>query len=77
MSRKFTIMTNKGFEEISASDFPKLKGFKYMFGVRHIRFFYLAHKLNKYIKLCSRMGLGFFPQESDLLHLQKIWEGRA
>jgi len=77
MSRKFTILTNDGFVDVSTSTFPKKQGFKYLFFVRHIRYFFIVRRFNKHISMCMRDGLGFFPQESDLMHLQMIWEGKA
>ena len=77
MSRKFTIFTNDGFADVSTSTFPKKKRFKYLFFVRHIRYFFIVRKFNKHINMCMRAGLGFFPQESDLMQLQMIWEGKA
>jgi len=63
--------------EVGAGRPQKKHGFKYLFGVRHIRFFYWNFKLNMHINRCIRAGLGFFPQQSDLDHLQRICNGEA
>lgn len=73
----FTIWNGSEFKEISTSSFPKKQGFKYLFGVRHIRYFYNVRKFREHMRICVRMGLGLCPQESDLLQLQLIWEGKA
>jgi hypothetical protein len=75
--KTFRIFTGTEFKDINTADFPKKKGFKYLWGIRHIRYFYIVRKFNKHLDMCSQMGLGFGPQESDLMHLQMIWEGKA
>jgi hypothetical protein len=77
VGRTFSILTSTGFVQVSTSTFPKKKGFKYLWGIRHIRYFYIVRNFNKHMRMCIRAGLGFFPQESDLMHLQMIWEGKA
>ena len=77
MPRKFTIWTGTQFKEMTTAELPKKKGFKYLLGVRHLRYFYHSYRLSRHIRRCIRAGLGLFPQESDLMHLQMIWEGKA
>lgn len=46
-----------------------------LWGIRHIRYWYLSYKLNCHIRMCREYGLGFFAQESDLQYLDDIWSG--
>lgn len=50
---------------------------KRWFGIRHVRWLWLAWKLEQHCQRCARLGLGFFPQESDLDYLDKVWKGQA
>ena len=43
--------------------------------IRHIRFFYLRWRFNVWWAAYGQY-LGAAPNESDLEHLQKVWEGR-
>lgn len=53
--------------------------------IRHIRYFYLSYQLNKFLDYCEKHDMvilklrkiGFFPQQSDLDFLQRVWEGKA
>lgn len=45
--------------------------------IRHVRYFWHAFWFSRFLRQCQRSGLGWFPQESDVQHLQDIWDGRA
>lgn len=46
--------------------------------IRHIRWVYLSYRVHQWARACGRMGLGLgVPHDSDLRHLQAIWDGRA
>lgn len=49
---------------------------KKLWGIRHIRYFYLTLKLSMWISHCQRLGLGFFAQESDIEYLNDVWIGK-
>ena len=49
---------------------------KRWFGIRHVRYFYLSWKLNRFIYRCREHGIGLFAQESDLKYLEDVWSGK-
>ena len=58
-------------------EYPKKRIWKQMFFIRHIRYFYCVFIFNQHALRCIEMGLGLFPQERDLLHLQNVWNGKS
>jgi hypothetical protein len=50
---------------------------KRLWGIRHIRYFWLVYRLNSHLDQCARLGLGYFPQQSDLDYLEGVWEGKV
>lgn len=48
-------------------------------GVRHVRYFWLRMRVERWALQCYRLGLAGFPvpNESDIRHLQLIWDGKA
>lgn len=49
---------------------------KRLWGIRHVRYFYLSYKFYAYLAWCQKVGIGMFPQESDLEYLKGVWDGR-
>lgn len=45
--------------------------------IRHIRYFYWCYKLQKHVNMCSKLGIGSYAHENDLLVLKAIWDGEA
>jgi len=45
--------------------------------IRHIRYFWNAYWLSRWVAYYQQLGLGFFAQESDLQFLQDVWDGKA
>ena len=51
---------------------------KKLWGIRHIRFFYLRGRVYSYAAKCAEFGIGLGnPNPSDLNHLDLIWQGKA
>jgi hypothetical protein len=48
---------------------------KRLWGIRHVRYFYLSYKFYAYLAWCQKVGIGMFPQESDLEYLKGVWDG--
>ena len=44
--------------------------------IRHVRFFYLRWRLERWVDYCRDVGVGVFAQESDWTYLQEVWEGK-
>ena len=46
--------------------------------IRHIRYFVLRYRVERWAWECGRIGFGMgYPNASDLAHLDDIWAGRA
>jgi hypothetical protein len=46
--------------------------------IRHVRYLYLKIQVYRWAAKWEDVGVGMgWPNESDLAHLQKIWEGKA
>jgi hypothetical protein len=50
---------------------------KRWWGIRHLRYWWHVAGLNLHLARWEAMGFVPVPQQSDLDHLQAIWEGRA
>jgi hypothetical protein len=50
---------------------------KRWWGIRHLRYWWHVAGLNLHLARWEAMGFVPIPQQSDLDHLQAIWEGRA
>lgn len=48
---------------------------KRLWGIRHIRWFFLHYGLNRHIDRCRSMGLGYFAQQSDIDYLDAVLRG--
>jgi len=49
-----------------------------LWGLRHIRYWWHRHNVYNFARYCASMGLGMgHPNEADLIHLKRIWEGKA
>ena len=49
---------------------------KRLFGIRHIRYFYLHYRALRWARKWGDMGLGLgYPNESDLKYLDAVWRG--
>ncbi len=50
---------------------------KKLWGIRHIRYFYLKVRVFQAAEDWARMGIGFgYPNEYDIQMLQSIWDGK-
>lgn len=49
---------------------------KRWFGIRHVRYFWLAWRFSRFLRRCQEVGIGFFAQESDLKYLDDVWLGK-
>ena len=49
---------------------------KRWFGIRHVRYFYLAWSFNRFIQRGRDAGLAWFAAESDLQYLADVWSGK-
>lgn len=46
--------------------------------IRHIRWFWLRYRVERWAWYCGQMGLGLgHPNPSDIAYLNDIWAGRA
>lgn len=45
--------------------------------VCHIRALWLEWCLDRHLDDCRRLGLGFHPQQSDLIYIKRVWRGEA
>lgn len=52
-----------------------ISNLKKVWGVRHIRWFYLSWRLYSHIRHCRSWGLGYFAQPADLEYLERVWRG--
>ncbi len=51
---------------------------KKLWGIRHIRFFYLKWRVIQFAHAWGRLGIGLgFPNQKDIDHLERIWRGEA
>lgn len=48
---------------------------KRWWGIRHIRWVWLMLEFNAHMARCRALGLGLFPQQSDLDYLDDVWHG--
>jgi hypothetical protein len=49
-----------------------------LWGIRHLRFFWYARRVDRWAEMWSRAGIGLgVPNESDIRWLDDIWRGRA
>jgi hypothetical protein len=47
-----------------------------MWGIRHMRWFYHAWRLEKWVRECARAGLGLgYANQNDVDTLNAIWRG--
>lgn len=54
----------------------KIQRWKRLWVIRHIRWFWLAYRLARWVEHCQRHNIGFVAQESDLEYLEDVWNGR-
>jgi hypothetical protein len=54
-----------------------MTGIKKLWGVRHIRWWWMAVRLNLHLARCRSVGLGFFANEADISYLDAVWRGDA
>ena len=47
------------------------------YGIRHVRWFIAAWRLNRHLGRMRSVGLGVFASQSDIAYLDAIREGRA
>ena len=45
--------------------------------IRHVRYVWYSWRLMRWMSHYQSLGLGFFPQESDLQFLNEVWYGSA
>lgn len=48
---------------------------KRLWGIRHVRYFILAWRLDRHVRMCASIGLGFHASDSDLHCLDAVWRG--
>jgi hypothetical protein len=53
---------------------PTKKTYKQWFLIRHIRYFFLCWRFNRWWNSIGRY-LGMVPNQADLDRLKKVWEG--
>jgi len=47
-----------------------------LWGIRHVRWFYLSYRVHKWARECASVGLGLgYPNESDMHTLDAVWRG--
>ena len=50
---------------------------KRWWGIRHLRHGFLAWRLDRYMDMCRKVGLGITPSKRDVDYLNDIWNGKA
>ena len=50
---------------------------KRWWGIRHIRYWWLGYKVDRFVAKCRRYGLGIAISPPDADHLADVWAGRA
>lgn len=46
--------------------------------VRHVRYFWLAYRVDRWARMWGQAGVGLgYPNPGDLHHLDLIWKGKA
>lgn len=48
---------------------------KRLWGIRHVRWLWLAHALDRHVRRCQELGLGWFASAEDLNYLEQVWNG--
>lgn len=49
-----------------------------LWGVRHVRFWYLSYQVHRWARRWGQMGIGFgVANEADIAELRRIWRGEA
>ena len=48
---------------------------KRLWGIRHVRWLWLAHALDWHVRRCQELGLGICASQSDLDYLERVWSG--
>jgi hypothetical protein len=51
---------------------------KRLWGIRHLRFFWLSYRVARWAQFWGQHGIGLgYPNEADIAHLDRIWESKA
>lgn len=48
---------------------------KRLFGIRHVRWFFLSTLLLMHLRRCQEMDVGLIAHDSDLKFLDDVWNG--
>jgi hypothetical protein len=48
---------------------------KRLWGIRHVRYFYLKIQLYRWVDYCQSVGFGIEPNPADMEYLDRVWRG--